>query len=921
MYEKKIILIDGEIPKSEIVLFEISESNKRYNVKYKGNKVYSYNMNRIKELLEDDVIEGKDLLDYQIYKNNKLLFNISKIFRFKSNDGKEFFRILFNNGTKKDYSGDDLFLIKSCLNDNDKSKCIFNYLKELSSLSDIKNEQTGKKLLEQIFEKISFVGEDVALSKYINPNLLNSNSDKGKEYIPIFPFGCNNSQYEAVKIAMENQISIIQGPPGTGKTQTILNIIANILKDNKNVIVVSNNNSATENVYQKLASPEYNLGFIVAKLGSSENRNIFIEGQDGKYPDFSKWKNNDNSKENLHCIKTQSLELKKVFDKQERLALLKQELSCLNTEEGYFNRLVENLGVDISFFKFSKSISAKKIISLLNEMKLIYERHKTISFWFKLRAFFKYGIKEQDIYKKKNFEIITIFQYYFFKIKKQELIDEISEIENYLNSADANLLKELCENSMKILKDILSKKYPNEGYRQIFKSEDLRYNTAEFLNEYPVILSTTFSSRNSLNFDTKYDYLIMDEASQVDIVTGALALSCAKNVVIVGDTKQLPNIISSKAEKDADAIFSKYNINEGYKYQNSFLQSILDVIPNIKSTLLREHYRCHPKIINFCNRKFYNNELIIMTEDNDEEDVLSVIKTVQGNHARNRYSQRQIDIIKDEVLNNSKFDLDIEKTGIISPYRNQSNEIKFQLGNIISDTVHKFQGQEKENIIISTVDDNISEFADNPYLINVAVSRAKRKLILIVSGNEQIKDSNIMDLVGYIKYNNFDIIDSKVNSIFDYLYSQYEKERESYLKKHKQVSKYDSENLMYILLKDILENNYNNLDFKFSYPLYLLIRDRDMLDQKEKMYVENLNTHIDFLIFNKIDNSPVLAIEVDGYRYHKVGTTQSYRDDLKNTILQKYGIPIIRLSTNGSNEKQKIIDAIDEYYCNTNKLK
>ncbi|WRK55051.1 hypothetical protein SD457_09640 [Coprobacillaceae bacterium CR2/5/TPMF4] len=41
-------------------------------------------------------------------------------------------------------------------------------------------------------------------------------------------------------------------------------------------------------------------------------------------------------------------------------------------------------------------------------------------------------------------------------------------------------------------------------------------------------MSTTFSSKNSLNSDVVYDYLIMDEASQVDIATGALALSCAK---------------------------------------------------------------------------------------------------------------------------------------------------------------------------------------------------------------------------------------------------------------------------------------------------------------------------------------------------------------------------------------------------------
>lgn len=44
---------------------------------------------------------------------------------------------------------------------------------------------------------------------------------------------------------MENQISVIQGPPGTGKTQTILNIIANILMQGKTVQIVSNNNSAS----------------------------------------------------------------------------------------------------------------------------------------------------------------------------------------------------------------------------------------------------------------------------------------------------------------------------------------------------------------------------------------------------------------------------------------------------------------------------------------------------------------------------------------------------------------------------------------------------------------------------------------------------------------------------------------------------
>ena len=103
----------------------------------------------------------------------------------------------------------------------------------------------------------------------------------------IYPFGGNASQCRAVENALTNQMSVIQGPPGTGKTQTILNIIANLILQGKTVAVVSSNNSATKNVYDKLNLPENNLGFIAASLGSTENKKGFIENQVSLYPDFS----------------------------------------------------------------------------------------------------------------------------------------------------------------------------------------------------------------------------------------------------------------------------------------------------------------------------------------------------------------------------------------------------------------------------------------------------------------------------------------------------------------------------------------------------------------------------------------------------------------------------------------------------------
>ena len=464
---------------------------------------------------------------------------------------------------------------------------------------------------------------------------------------------------------------------------------------------------------------------------------------------------------------------------------------------------------------------------------------------------------------------------------------------------------------MIVLKDKLARKYEGNSRRKIFNEDNLWKNPYDVLEEYPVILSTTFSSRNSLNSDVVYDYLIMDEASQVDIATGALALSCATNVVIVGDTKQLPNVVTDDIKAKADAIFDAYNVDEGYRYTKSFLQSILDVMPNVTQILLREHYRCHPKIINFCNQKFYRGELIIMTKDNGEEGVLSVVKTVVGNHERNHYSQRQIDVIKNEII--PRCALDPEETGIVAPYKNQVKALSKEITGIEVATVHKFQGREKDNIIISTVDDEISDFADDPYLINVAVSRAKKKLMLVVTGNEQSKERNIIDLVNYIQYNNFEVAESKIYSIFDYLYKQYTNERIAYLQKYKKISKYDSENLMYSLIEEIIaDNKYSNVDVVCHLPLNKLIRDPQMLNERECQYAMNPATHLDFLIFNRISKRPIVAIEVDGYKYHKKDTEQAKRDMLKNHIMELYEIPLLRFKTNGSGEKERIIEVLEK---------
>ena len=228
-------------------------------------------------------------------------------------------------------------------------------------------------------------------------------------------------------------------------------------------------------------------------------------------------------------------------------------------------------------------------------------------------------------------------------------------------------------------------------------------------------------------------------------------------------------------------------------------------------------------------------------------------------------------------------------------------------------TVHKFQGREKNDIILSTVDDTITEFSDDPNLLNVVISRAKKQLILVVADQEQPAGSNIADLIGYIRYNNCDVQHSKISSVFDYLYSQYTESRLEYLKRHKRISEYDSENLMYALIQDELKNCGNvALGVVCHQPLQLLFRDCSRMNAEEQRFVNTGLSHIDFLIFNKVSKEPMLAIEVDGFHYHKDGTKQAERDKLKNHILEVYGLPLVRFSTNGSGEKEKLREKIAE---------
>lgn len=894
--DNNLIIVKGQDKTSDIIKLEHSEGH--FLITFSnGGQTYRYNASNV-EFYKDP--KELDPRDYRIMKGGQALTGVVRIQQFERH-----IRVYYKSVYHQTFPIGSVAIMPSALM-NHAANDLFSYFKELTHVDTLLGED-GLPILGKRFDKIDYVSEDSILSDYLKGHLSENNSSASQTLI--YPFGFNASQKQAVDNALNHKLSIIEGPPGTGKTQTILNIIANVVMQGQSVAVVSSNNSATENVEEKLR--KYGVDFIAAFLGSAANKGKFILAQK-EMPLFDTWRL---TAEEYRGI-TQKLAdahvfLEDMLSKKNALSALRLEYDATELEQRHFMTYYDETVSADTPPKSLGRLKSDTLLRIIAQAEIRQELGLPLTFLQKVIGFLRFGIYNPSFYDNSPERIVAICQKLFYEAKTEELAEQIVNLEKALNHFDFDpKMKEYSELSMMLFRENLAKKYEAQK-RNTYSEDDLWQRSDKFIKDYPVVLSTTHSLRSSLNSQFVFDYVIVDEASQVSITTGALAFSCAKRAVVVGDLMQLPNVVDGEMKKRTDAIWKSHDIPEAYRYSShSLLLSVTELFQDTPKSMLREHYRCHPKIINFCNQKYYNNQLIILTEDEGSKLPLLAYQTVPGNHARDHMNQRQIDVIKTEIIPQQKIDVSMPSTGIVTPYRNQANALQQEFAGteVKADTVDKFQGQERDVIILSTVDNDISDFADDDHRLNVAISRAVHQLIVVISGNKPTRETGIGDLVKYIRYNNMEVINSEIYSVFDLLYKQYSDARRRELKKQKRVSVYGSENLMYGLIAEALhDTRFHKYDVLLHVPLRMILRDLSKLNSDIEIgFVMNENTHVDFLIYDKLSHQPVLVIEVDGVNFHKAGGVQAQRDSLKDSILARYGVPIERFRTDGSNEQERL---------------
>ena len=877
--------------------------SEKYIITFKNNKSYTYGKDKVQ------YFKGPKIIDVS---QSVICVGNSKYERWDSALKFGPYIVLFRNGNSYHYLFDNIKIIINIAEEN-KTKCLVEYYRYIS---DLVKEQSNH-LSIYYNKKLEFIRKDSVAKKFIDKSRIFSYEQKEA---PIFPFGVNLSQRQAIINALENQVSLIQGPPGTGKTQTILNIIANLFVQDKTVAIVAGNNSATANIYEKLQNED--IDFITAKLGNKDLQDEFF-ATDCTIPDISSWALDDKSnlkfKARLNFLDSQ---LSQLLRDKNKLAFVQEAIERLSVEQQHFKRYFGVKSVDPCKWSFANKWLISDLLKFLAELEY-YSQNKSLSWFVKLSWFYKYRIFKFKDLENINDDLIKgiIGRYYFQKT------EELSRQKQFLKaSLDRqnfdSLLTEYKELSLRIFKGYISRYYKENGGKKQFHVNSYKNVFPKFLERFPVVLSTTDSIINNKSPHEIFDYLIVDEASQVDLVSGFLAMSCAKNIVAVGDLKQLPHIPAELVNEDIDRVF---DVQPGYSYLYHNLLSSLNTVfsDSVPLTLLKEHYRCHPKIIDFCNQKFYGGQLVIMTEAVGEP--FKVFKTAPGNHARkpshgkSLFNQRELDVIENEILNSELSQKRPDLIGIATPYRAQADRARqnFSAKKVQIDTVYKYQGREKDTIILSTVSNSLNKFVDDPNLLNVAVSRAKRQFIVVTSGNIfKEQGSNIGDLIRHIEYQSVSesVLESKTVSIFDCLYADYSDVLKDFSKRVKKISKFTSENLMITLLEDILsDERYSSFAYKINYSLNLLVKDFSKFTDREKEFVLHPHSHVDLLLYNKLDKIPFLAIEVDGYQYHDLNDKQSERDECKNTVFKKLGIRLLRFSTTGSGEREKLEDAINSF--------
>jgi very-short-patch-repair endonuclease len=293
---------------------------------------------------------------------------------------------------------------------------------------------------------------------------------------------------------------------------------------------------------------------------------------------------------------------------------------------------------------------------------------------------------------------------------------------------------------------------------------------------------TSLSARGRLPFEPGlFDVVVIDEASQCDIASALPLLFRARRAVIIGDPLQLKHVSTVAPQQDRLSL-AAHGLAEGAASWAYSVNSLFDLARSLcrheDIVNLRDHHRSHRDIISFSNRQFYRGGLRVATDHEALKrpqtegpavrwvDVRGkVVRPAKGGAVNGPEADAVLAELRKLVIKQG-YDGEI---GVVTPFRAHANRIRTLVHQdsdlsgrlaalrFVVDTVHGFQGDERDVIIFSPVvslgvgESTLRFLKRHGNLFNVAITRARSELI-VVGDRQAALDSDVSYLVSFAEY-------------------------------------------------------------------------------------------------------------------------------------------------------------------------
>lgn len=689
--------------------------------------------------------------------------------------------------------------------------------------------------------------------------------ERRKEYpIVLFNQKVNIDQLLAIHNAMKYPLAYIQGPPGTGKTNTIINTIATAFFNEKTVLFASYNNHPIDSVFKTLQNIKYRektIPFPMVRLG-----------------------NNEKVAESLDFIK-------EIYERTKKISIYDKTLEK-NRED-----------------KIERTKQLTALLKKHERMLDLLERKETIE---KLLHSYHQLTFQTDLQGRQLNDINRLLAE-MGQVTDEEAIglvsEDMDEFLKYIYYTSAKYIKRIDEPKNEDLLDIIYMEDKEQQVSSFNKYVSQDENLRKFLRIFPMVATTCISAHKLGEPKQYFDMVIMDEASQCNTAISLVPIIRGENLMLVGDPQQLNPVILLDP-KDNAILKQKYGISGEYDYiSNSIYKTYLACDAVSDEVLLSYHYRCHRKIIDFNNKKYYNGKLNIKSSHVSEEPLAYI--DVEDNKADYKNtSPLEAEKIVEFVKENRD-----KKIGVITPFANQNRYIngllqENGLSDVACGTVHAFQGDEKDVVLFSlavteqTGPKTYEWLKCNKELINVATSRAKDQLIVLSSSRnlerlrQQEGEDDLYELVQYVKSNGNTSVTGKTAASRALGVKPYSTETEDAFLQS-----------LNFALDNVLYNNKKCTVHK-EVSIAHVFQDSEI--HRDLFY----SGRFDFVVYERTfgkQEIPILAIELDGKEHIENEAVQE-RDRKKNEICRQHGFELIRIENSYARRYNYIKSILINYF-------